>query len=186
MSKRARCIDPVSIAHCAKGRGLRGRIRSAVSRKVAVLGAAALSGEQRLASACPALFPDETQWRPMTTLFRIDDRNLLINVLDGEGVFLRPAAVLDGLTAEEAHAKPHSLPHSIVAWLWHPACGSAQQPSSGPDHHDAPVDGSMATARRDNHMVRAQESCAGYYSNTGRLILCRQAASEVSGKTLRR
>ena len=55
----------------------------------------------------------------MTTLFRIDDRNLLIRVLGGEGVFLGPAAVLDGLTDGQAQAKPGGLPHSIAEIVAH-------------------------------------------------------------------
>jgi uncharacterized damage-inducible protein DinB len=55
----------------------------------------------------------------MTTLNRIDDRNLLISVLSGEGVYLGPAAVLDGLTADQAQAKPHGLPHSIAEIVAH-------------------------------------------------------------------
>jgi uncharacterized damage-inducible protein DinB len=55
----------------------------------------------------------------MTTLYRIDDRNLLISVLSGEGVYLGPAAVLDGLTAVQAKAKPHGLPHSIAEIVAH-------------------------------------------------------------------
>ena len=69
----------------------------------------------------------------MTMLYRIDDRGLLLSVLSGEGVFLEPAAVLEGLTADQAHAKPQSLPHSIaeiVAHLcywqeWLNACATA-------------------------------------------------------------
>jgi uncharacterized damage-inducible protein DinB len=69
----------------------------------------------------------------MTTLFKIEDRILLASVLDGEGVFLGPARILDGLTADQANAKPHHLPHSIadiVAHLcfwqeWFNACATA-------------------------------------------------------------
>ena len=69
----------------------------------------------------------------MTTLFKIDDRSLLASVLDGEGVFLGPAKILDGLTTDQANAKPHQLPHSIadiVAHLcfwqeWFNACATA-------------------------------------------------------------
>jgi hypothetical protein len=50
----------------------------------------------------------------MTTLYRIEDSSLLTSVLDGEGVYLGPAAVLEGLTADQAHEKPHGLPHSIA------------------------------------------------------------------------
>jgi uncharacterized damage-inducible protein DinB len=55
----------------------------------------------------------------MTALHRIDDRNLLTSALAGEGVYLDPAAILDGLTAEQAHAKPHGLPHSIAEIVAH-------------------------------------------------------------------
>jgi hypothetical protein len=55
----------------------------------------------------------------MTTLYRADDRNLLRSVLSAEGVHLRPGAVLDELTAEQAHAKPQGLPHSIAEIVAH-------------------------------------------------------------------
>jgi uncharacterized damage-inducible protein DinB len=55
----------------------------------------------------------------MSTLYRVDDRGLLIGILDGESAFLGPAAVLDGLTAEQALAKPHGLPHSIAEIVAH-------------------------------------------------------------------
>ena len=55
----------------------------------------------------------------MTALHTIDDRSLLINTLGGEGVFLGPIRVLDGLTADQAHAKPHGLPHSIAEIVAH-------------------------------------------------------------------
>jgi uncharacterized damage-inducible protein DinB len=55
----------------------------------------------------------------MTALHTIDDRNLLINTLGGEGVFLGPIRVLDGLTPDHAHAKPHGLPHSIAEIVAH-------------------------------------------------------------------
>jgi uncharacterized damage-inducible protein DinB len=69
----------------------------------------------------------------MTTLYKVDDGNLLTNVLSGEGVFLGPAAILDGLTADQAHARPHGLPHSIAEivahicyWQeWFNSCASA-------------------------------------------------------------
>jgi uncharacterized damage-inducible protein DinB len=53
------------------------------------------------------------------TLYRADDANLLTSVLRGEGVHLEPAAILDGLTADQAHAKPHDLPHSIAEIVAH-------------------------------------------------------------------
>jgi|SRR5450755_1675069 hypothetical protein len=52
-------------------------------------------------------------------MHKIDDRSLLIGLLSGEGDFRGPAAVLDGLTAEQALAKPHSLPHSIAEIVAH-------------------------------------------------------------------
>ena len=55
----------------------------------------------------------------MTTLYRADDPKLLASVLSGEGVHLEPGAVLDGLTADQAHAKPHALPHSIAEIVAH-------------------------------------------------------------------
>ena len=55
----------------------------------------------------------------MTTLYRADDPNLLTSVLNGEGVHLEPGAVLDGLTADQARAKPHGLPHSIAELVAH-------------------------------------------------------------------
>jgi uncharacterized damage-inducible protein DinB len=55
----------------------------------------------------------------MSTLHRIDDRDLLLSLLAGESDFRGPAAVLDGLTAEQAAAKPHGLPHSIAEIVAH-------------------------------------------------------------------
>jgi uncharacterized damage-inducible protein DinB len=55
----------------------------------------------------------------MTTLYRADDRNLLTSVLRAEAVHLGPGAILDGLTAEQALAKPHNLPHSIAEIVAH-------------------------------------------------------------------
>jgi uncharacterized damage-inducible protein DinB len=55
----------------------------------------------------------------MTPLYRADDPSLLTSVLNGEGIHLEPAAVLDGLTADQAHTKPHGLPHSIADIVAH-------------------------------------------------------------------
>ena len=55
----------------------------------------------------------------MTTLYRADDPNLLTSVLNGEGVHLELGAILDGLTAAQADAKPHGLPHSIAEIVAH-------------------------------------------------------------------
>jgi len=55
----------------------------------------------------------------MTTLYRADDPGLLASVLSGEGVHLEPGAILDGLTDDQAHAKPHGLPHSIADIVAH-------------------------------------------------------------------
>ena len=55
----------------------------------------------------------------MTTLYRADDPGLLASLLSGEGIHLEPGALLDGLTADQAHAKPHALPHSIAEIVAH-------------------------------------------------------------------
>jgi uncharacterized damage-inducible protein DinB len=55
----------------------------------------------------------------MTALYRADDPNLLTSLLRGEGVHLEPGAILDGLTADQAHAKPRGLPHSIAEIVAH-------------------------------------------------------------------
>jgi uncharacterized damage-inducible protein DinB len=55
----------------------------------------------------------------MTTHYRVEDRSLLAAVFSGEGVHLAPDAILDGLTAEQAFAKPHNLPHSIAELVAH-------------------------------------------------------------------
>ena len=55
----------------------------------------------------------------MSALYRIGDRSLLASVLGGDSVYLGPAAIVDGLTDEQAHAKPHGLPHSIAEIVAH-------------------------------------------------------------------
>ena len=55
----------------------------------------------------------------MSTLYGADDRNLLTSMLAGEGVHLEPSAILDGLTGEQAHTKPHGLPYSIADLVAH-------------------------------------------------------------------
>ena len=55
----------------------------------------------------------------MTTLYRADDPALLISVLNADGVHLEPGVILEGLTVDHAHAKPHSLPHSIAEIVAH-------------------------------------------------------------------
>jgi uncharacterized damage-inducible protein DinB len=55
----------------------------------------------------------------MTALYRIEDRSLLTSLLSGEAIHLRPAAVLEGLTAHQAQAKPNGLPHSIAEIVAH-------------------------------------------------------------------
>jgi uncharacterized damage-inducible protein DinB len=57
--------------------------------------------------------------RLMAALYRMEDRSLLTSVLGGEGVHLGPAAVLEGLSAEQASAKPNGLPHSIAEIVAH-------------------------------------------------------------------
>ena len=55
----------------------------------------------------------------MRELYRIEDRDLLIALLSGEGGFHGPAVALEGLTAEQALAKPHGVPHSIAEIVGH-------------------------------------------------------------------
>lgn len=55
----------------------------------------------------------------MDTLYQINDRLLLTDLLNGEGSHLGPAAILDGLSPEQAFAKPHGLPHSIADLVAH-------------------------------------------------------------------
>jgi uncharacterized damage-inducible protein DinB len=55
----------------------------------------------------------------MSTLYTVNDRSLVISLLRGEGVFRGPVDVLDGLTAEQAIARPHGLPHSIAEIVAH-------------------------------------------------------------------
>ena len=55
----------------------------------------------------------------MPTLYQVDDRNLLTGLLSGEGGFHGPAVVLDGLSAEQALAKPNGLPYSIAEIVAH-------------------------------------------------------------------
>ena len=55
----------------------------------------------------------------MPMLYKVDDKHLLIGLLDGGSDFLAPAAVLDGLNTEQAIAKPHDLPHSIAEIVAH-------------------------------------------------------------------
>lgn len=58
----------------------------------------------------------------MSTHYQVDDRTLLAGILTHGAGFQSPAAVLEGLTAEQALAKPHGLPHSIaelVAHMWY-------------------------------------------------------------------
>lgn len=51
--------------------------------------------------------------------YNADDPNLLAAMLRGEGVHLDPASIVDGLTADQAHAKPHGLPHSVAEIVAH-------------------------------------------------------------------
>jgi uncharacterized damage-inducible protein DinB len=51
--------------------------------------------------------------------YRVDDPTLLTGMLRGEGVHLDPAAILDGLTPDQAGAKPHELPHSVSEIVAH-------------------------------------------------------------------
>jgi uncharacterized damage-inducible protein DinB len=55
----------------------------------------------------------------MTILYRADDPDLLVSVLGGAQVHLDAAAILDGLTAEQAETKPNGLPYSIAELVSH-------------------------------------------------------------------
>jgi len=55
----------------------------------------------------------------VTSLYTFDDRDLLASVLAGESLHLEPAAILDGLTDAQAHARPHGLPYSIADLVSH-------------------------------------------------------------------
>ena len=55
----------------------------------------------------------------MSAPYKIADRDLLIGLLNGDGGFHGPAAVLEGLTSEQALAKPPGLPHSIAEIAGH-------------------------------------------------------------------
>ena len=52
-------------------------------------------------------------------MYTFDDRDLLASVLAGESLHLEPAAILDGLTDAQAHARPHGLPYSIADLVSH-------------------------------------------------------------------
>src|SRR5262249_40287765 len=51
--------------------------------------------------------------------YHLDNRELLTGLLTEGAGFHGPAAVLEGLTPEHAHAKPHGLPHSIAEIVAH-------------------------------------------------------------------
>jgi uncharacterized damage-inducible protein DinB len=55
----------------------------------------------------------------MADLYKADDRELVASVLAAEGVHLEPAAILDGLTNEQAQTKPLELPYSIAGLVAH-------------------------------------------------------------------
>ena len=55
----------------------------------------------------------------MSALYRADDRNLLTSMLAGEGVHRDPAAILGGLTNDQALTKPGGLPYSIAEVVAH-------------------------------------------------------------------
>lgn len=52
-------------------------------------------------------------------LYRISDRELLKSMAAFEAGFHAPAVVLEGLTEQQATAKPHRLPHSIAEIVSH-------------------------------------------------------------------
>jgi hypothetical protein len=51
--------------------------------------------------------------------YKADDGDLLAGILAGERVHLDPAAILEGLTGDQANAKPHDLPYSIAGIVAH-------------------------------------------------------------------
>lgn len=55
----------------------------------------------------------------MNAQYRMDDPSLIVDLFGGFNAFLNPAAILDGLTPEQAVAKPHGLPHSIAEIVTH-------------------------------------------------------------------
>lgn len=55
----------------------------------------------------------------MHALYSADDRELLTSMLVGEGVHLDPAVIVDGLTNNQAMAKPAGLPYSIAEVVAH-------------------------------------------------------------------
>lgn len=55
------------------------------------------------------------------SLFRVDNPAWISSLLEGGYAFLPPAALLEDLTAEHAHAKPSGLPHSIAEIVAHMA-----------------------------------------------------------------
>ncbi|MEX2301926.1 MAG: DinB family protein [Bryobacterales bacterium] len=74
-------------------------------------------------------------------LYLMPDREFLQSMAAFDAGFQTPAAVLDGLTEEQAMAKPHGLPHSIAEIVGHMGYwqdffnGIAQQGFSGfPEH----------------------------------------------------
>lgn len=52
-------------------------------------------------------------------LYQISDRDLLKSMAAFEAGFHTPEVVLDGLTEEQATARPHGLPHSIADIVGH-------------------------------------------------------------------
>jgi hypothetical protein len=52
-------------------------------------------------------------------LYRIADRDLLRSIAAHEGSFQPPHVVVEGLTEDQAMARPHGLPHSIAEIVSH-------------------------------------------------------------------
>lgn len=53
------------------------------------------------------------------SLYLVHDRDLLTSLAALHGGFHTPAVVLDGISEEQATAKPHGLPHSIADIVGH-------------------------------------------------------------------
>ncbi len=125
----------------------------------------------------------------MTTLYRVDDPNLLTSVLSGEGVHLEPDAILDGLTADQAHAKPHGLPHSIAEivahicyWQeWFNKCavvgfsGIAEHAVDG--WPAVPPDGWDALRTRYLHSVAEAKRIAAESDSLGNPVTCQRGST---------
>lgn len=119
----------------------------------------------------------------MVILYSADDRDLLANVLTGDGIHLGIADVLDGLTADHVHAKPQGLPHSIAEivahmcyWQeWFNTCASAGftgLPEHAADGWPAvPADGWDAVRTRYLQAIEEAKRIAAESDSLGQAVL---------------